>query len=49
MEEYTVEVRLTIKVEAPDRDDVNEMIQDHYGEGSGGEGVTVVHTEFTVE
>lgn len=49
MDTYTAEVRLTVEIEAPDLKDAEEMIEDHYGLGSGGEGVDVVSIEYSIE
>lgn len=42
-----VKVELEVEVEVLDDSDVEDMIYDHYGEGSGGEGVNVISCRFT--
>lgn len=49
MNTYKVAVQLTVEIEAPERSDVEDMIEDHYGVGSGGEGVDVTECEFTIQ
>lgn len=49
MNTYKAEVTLLVDVEAPDRDDVDDMIEDHFGKGSGGEGVEVLAIVYTVD
>lgn len=42
-----VKVELEVEVEVLDDADVADMVYDHYGEGSGGEGVNVISCGFT--
>lgn len=46
MNEYEVEVTLRVLVQAPSEDDVEDMVDDHYGLGSGGEGVHVTRYDY---
>lgn len=48
MNKYTAEVTILVEIEAPDLNDAEEMIDDHYGRGSGGEGVEVVGLEYVI-
>lgn len=45
---YTALVVLEVEIEAPDRNDAEEMIDDHFGLGAGGEGVNVTSIKFTL-
>lgn len=49
METYTAEVVMKVQITAPDRSDAEDMIDDHFGLGAGGEGVNVTAMEFTIE
>lgn len=49
METYRARIELEVEITAPDRNDAEEMIDDHFGLGAGGEGVNVTAVEFTIE
>ena len=49
METYLARITLEVEITAPDRNDAEEMIDDHFGLGAGGEGVNVTAVEFTIE
>lgn len=46
METYNARIILNVTVEAPNVEDAMEMIDDHFGLGSCGEGVTVDNIEL---
>lgn len=48
MNEYTVEVTLTVKITAPDESDVEDVVEDYFGLGAGGEGVNVTAINYTI-
>lgn len=49
MNRYEALVTLRVVIEAPDQDDAEEMIDDHFGLGAGGEGIDVTSIEYTIE
>lgn len=46
---YRVRLVLEVEIEAPDQSCAEVMIDDHYGRGSGGEGVNVVELAYEFE
>lgn len=49
METYTVEITIKATIEAPGFVDIEDMVYDHFGVGSGGEGVTVTSCEYKLD
>lgn len=48
MNTYKALVVLEVDIEAPDQNDAEEMIDDHFGLGAGGEGVDVTSIKYAV-
>lgn len=48
MNTYTALVVLEVEIEAPDQNDAEEMIDDHFGLGAGGEGLNVTAIKYVV-
>lgn len=46
---YSAKVWLEVEIEAPDLNDAEEMIDDHFGLGAGGEGINVTSIEYTLD
>lgn len=49
MNTYEATVTLTVRIEAPDKNDAEEMLDDHFGLGAGGEGIDVTSIEYTLD
>lgn len=48
MDTYTALVVLEVEIEAPSQNDAEEMIDDHFGLGAGGEGVNVTAIKYAL-
>lgn len=48
MNTYRALVVLEAEIEAPDQRDAEEMIDDHFGLGAGGEGLNVTSIKYVV-
>lgn len=48
MNTYRALVILEADIEAPDQNDAEEMVDDHFGLGAGGEGVNVTYIKYVV-
>lgn len=48
MNTYKALVIIEAEIEAPDHNDAEEMIEDHFGLGAGGEGLDVTYIKYVV-